>query len=179
MPLVPDWRKGGGQDVLGFLRKRMACAGDGEIELFLAQQNVRDAACGVDDGYVFDIHLCRGGRYAGYVSLRIGESPALYYLGHIGYRVEEACRGHGYAARAVRLLGPWFSQHRLRTVVITNNPENGPSRATCLKLGCILESIVPVPQAYREVCMGAQEKCRYILYTDTLAGNLQKKGGAP
>ncbi len=44
-----------------------------------------------------------------------------------------------------------------------SNPENTPSRKTCERIGCELESIVPVPSPYRAVCAGAEYKCRYIL----------------
>lgn len=138
-------------------------ASDGVIELRLAERHVRDAACGITDGCLWDIRARGEASPAGYVSLRIGESPALYYLGHIGYRVYEGFRGHGYAARAVRLLYPAMRARGLRSVVITTNPENAASRATCRNLGCVLESTVSVPDAYREICMGAAHKCRYVL----------------
>lgn len=138
-------------------------ASDDAIQLKLVERRMRDQKCGIQDGYTLDIYEHGVTAPAGYVSLRIGESPALFYLGHIGYRVYEGFRGHGYAARAVRLLFPLMREHGLRTVVITTNPENAASRATCRNLGCVLESIVPVPAAYRELCLGATHKCRYIL----------------
>lgn len=132
--------------------------------LILVQEGLRDEESGVADGYVFDI--CEKGRRrrsVGYVSLRLFESPGLYYLGHIGYRVDAPYRGRGYAAKAVRLLMPLMAQRGLRTAVITTNEDNAASRKTCERLGCVLESIVPVPEAYRGMCMGARAKCRYIL----------------
>lgn len=137
---------------------------DDILSLKMVERRMRDTECGIVDGYTLDIYPRGETRPAGYVSLRIGESPELYYLGHIGYRVYNEFRGHGYAAHAVRLLFPLMREHGLRSVVITTNPENAASRATCRNLGCVLENIVPVPQAYRELCMGAAHKCRYILY---------------
>lgn len=134
------------------------------IQLKIVERRLRDTACGVEDGYTLDIFELGAKSPAGYVSLRIGESPALYYLGHIGYRVYEEYRGHGYAARAVRMIFPLMRECGLRSLTITTNPENAASRATCRNLGCVLESIVPVPLNYREICMGASHKCRYILY---------------
>lgn len=136
------------------------------IALVMTRDGLYDAEAGVEDGFIFDI--CPVGhrrRSAGYVSLRLGESAGLYYLGHIGYRVEPPFRGRGYAAEAVRLLMPLMRECGLQSVVITTNEDNIPSRKTCEKLGCVLESIVPVPERYRELCMGARSKCRYILKT--------------
>lgn len=136
------------------------------IALVLTRDGLYDADAGVEDGFIFDIRpLHQRRRSAGYVSLRLGESAGLYYLGHIGYRVEQPFRGHGYAEEAVRLLKPLMRGCGMRTLVITTNEDNIPSRRTCEKLGCVLESIVPVPERYRELCMGARTKCRYILDT--------------
>ena len=143
-----------------FSRKPMFS--DGEIDLTLSNEDVSDPECGIDDGYTFYIYWAKTRDYLGYVSLRLGESPALYYLGHIGYRIEAEHRGHGYAARACRLMLPLLQRLRLESVVITTNVENIPSRKTCLRLGCVLERIAPVPPEYRALCAGAAQKCRYI-----------------
>ena len=135
---------------------------DGEIDLVLSREDVRDASCGIDDGYTFCIYPAGTRHYAGYVSLRLGESPGLYYLGHIGYRVEERYRGRRYAEKACRLLLPLMRRLRLGSVVITNNVDNIPSRRTCERLGCTLERIADVPPAHRALCAGARQKCRYI-----------------
>lgn len=135
---------------------------DGEIDLVLSNEDVSDRECGILDGYTFYLYQAKTRNYMGYVSLRLGESPALYYLGHIGYRVEEKYRGHGYAEKACRMILPFMQQLGLRFVVITTNVENVPSRKTCERLGCTLERIAPVPCQYQPVCMGATRKCRYI-----------------
>ena len=147
-----------------FSRKPMFS--DNEIELVLSNQDVADAECGIEDGFLFSIYRAGTRDYAGYVSLRLGESPGLYYLGHIGYRIEEKYRGHGYAARACRLMLPLLRRLHLGSVVITANVENTPSRKTAENLGCVLERIAPVPPAYRALCAGAAYKCRYIWRMD-------------
>ena len=53
-------------------------------------------------------------------------------------------------------------EHGLRSAVITTDPDNFASRRTCEHLGCVLESVVDVPPAYRVLCSGSQRKCRYI-----------------
>lgn len=135
---------------------------DEEIELVLSGEDVTDPECGIEDGFTFYIYRAHTRDYAGYVSLRLGESAGLYYLGHIGYRIEEKYRGNGYAARACRLMMPLLQQLHLESVVITTNVENIASRKTCERLGCTLERIAPVPKEYRALCSGATQKCRYI-----------------
>lgn len=139
-----------------------AYSADG-LMLALSDEVVEDAELGITDGYTFLIYERKPRRKVGYVSLRVGESPQLYYLGHIGYRVDEAYRGHGYAAKACEMLYPLYRRLGIRSLVITCNPENTPSRKTCEKLGCVLESTVDVPPEYRFICAGARQKCRYIL----------------
>lgn len=143
-----------------FSRKPMFS--DDQLDLVLTSEEVADDSCGIEDGYVFSIYRARTRRYVGYVSLRLGESAGLYYLGHIGYRIEEEHRGHGYAACACRMLVPLLQKLRLRSVVITTNVDNLASRRTCEHLGCVLERIAPVPSEYRAICAGATKKCRYI-----------------
>ena len=152
--------------LLDFLSRLRPAFQDGEISLVLSGEDVRDPDLGIDDGYTFYIYKNHPRHRIGYVSLRLGESPALYYLGHIGYRIDAQWRGNGYAARACSLLFPLFDELRLTSLCITANPENIASRKTCEHIGCRLESIAAVPGEYRAVCAGAQYKCRYILVPD-------------
>lgn len=137
-----------------------------DIDLYLSDELVYDLTCGYTDGYTFSIVDKKTRQYAGYVSLRMGESPQLYYLGHIGYRVEEPFRGHRYAQQACELILPLLRRLGYQSLVITNNVDNWPSRKTCEALGCVLERIVPVPEFCREICMNAPYKCRYIWLID-------------
>ena len=50
---------------------------DGEIDLVLSNEDVADAECGITDGYTFYIYKAKTRLYLGYVSVRLGESPAL------------------------------------------------------------------------------------------------------
>lgn len=142
---------------------------DDEIALLASNEEVYDPSLGIDDGYTFYIQQRTSRRRIGYISLRLGESPQLYYLGHIGYRIDEPYRGHGYAARACALLMPFMRQLALTSVCITADPDNIASRKTCERIGCVLESIVPVPERYRYICSGSTQKCRYILLLDKTA----------
>lgn len=145
---------------------RKATFSDGVLDLVLTNEDVRDAGCGIDDGYTFSIFRSSTRDYVGYVSLRLGESPGLYYLGHIGYRIEEKHRGHGYAGRACGLMLPLLKRLHLGSVVITTNVDNVASRKTCERLGCTLERIADVPPEQRTLCAGALQKCRYIWRMD-------------
>lgn len=136
---------------------------DEDIMLILSGEIVENREIGVTDGFTFHIYERKPRRKVGYISLRLGESPQLYYLGHIGYRIEEPYRGHGYAARACQMIIPLMQELHLKSICITANPDNIPSRKTCEKIGCILESIVTVPPQHLYVCSGDTEKCRYIL----------------
>ena len=135
---------------------------NGVIDLRLSDEDVASEECGILDGYVFYIYKHHGLHKMGYVSLRLGESPSLYYLGHIGYRIDPPFRGQGYARQACELIRPLIREHGLRSVVITTDPDNIASRRTCERLGCVLESIVTVPDEYRVLCSGSESKCRYI-----------------
>ncbi len=135
---------------------------DGKISLVMSSRDETDETCGIVHCYAFDILHAGTRKYMGYVSIRVGESPELYYLGHVGYRIEEPFRGNGYAGEACRLLIPFLTRIGIRSLVITNDPDNLPSRATCEKLGCVLERIATVPGRYRRIVNGSTHKCRYI-----------------
>ncbi len=149
--------------VFGWFKGRRALYTDGEIDLALSPAGFLETGDGIRDGYTFDIRLAGDTKSVGYISLRLGESPQLYYLGHIGYRVHAQYRGHGYAGKAVRLLIPLMRSEGLLHPVITTDVTNTASRKTCLRAGCVLERIAPVPAEYREICAGSLYKCRYIL----------------
>jgi predicted acetyltransferase len=83
----------------------------------------------------------------GRVNLRIADSEGIVkYIGHIGYGIEEKYHGHHYAAKACELIKPVALDHGLRTLWITCNPENNPSRRTCGVLGCELVEIIDLPE---------------------------------
>ncbi len=101
-------------------------------------------------------------REIGQISYRDGESPCVYYYGHIGYHIDTPWRGNHYAARACLLIRGEIRRSGKTTAVITCDPDNAPSRKTCERLGCMLERIVRVPQEIREQHEIGPVKCRYI-----------------
>ncbi len=144
------------------LFRKKATFQDDEIELVISPRDIADEECGITGGFTFYIYPAGTRDYAGYISLRLGESAPLYYLGHIGYRIEEKYRGHHYALKACRLILPLAQRLGMESITITANPENIPSRKTCEQLGCVLESVVDVPYQYKYICANAKQKCRYI-----------------
>ena len=120
-------------------------------------------------GEVYDYIIAPHGqrREAGRISLRLGESPCVYYFGHIGYHVDPPWRGHHYAARACALLEPLIAASGKSSIVITTDPDNMPSRHTCERIGCMLESIVPVPPLMQSRWELSPVKCRYVWKIDT------------
>ena len=72
-------------------------------------------------GRVYDYMIVPHGthREVGRISLRMGESPCVYYFGHIGYHVDPPYRGNHYARRAcqnqlfkaLRMVGSELNRH--------------------------------------------------------------------
>ena len=135
---------------------------DGEIEIVISRKHPADRQKGYVPAYDFDIRLPGKPEVVGSVSLRIGNTRHIVmYAGHIGYGVRGKYRGNRYAARACNLLKQVAIDHGFKTLWITCNPDNYPSRRTCEILGCELVEIVDLPEdtdMYRE---GDRQKCRY------------------
>ena len=119
-----------------------------------------DMGFGETYDYIIAPHGVR--KEAGRISLRLGESPCVYYFGHIGYHVDPPYRGKHFARRACALLRPLMLARGKTSVVITTDPDNIPSRKTCEGLGCVLERIVQVPSWIRRRWEISEVKCRYI-----------------
>ena len=97
--------------------------------------------------YYFDIYLHGTYKRVGYIDLRVGHSTYLYFLGNIGYRIDEPYRGHHYARKAVELVLPFAKEKGMDHLYITCNPDNLPSRKTldALEGGkCLGDKNVPV-----------------------------------
>ena len=99
--------------------------------------------------YYFEI--CKGNEQVGGVNIRIGynggeKNDSLYYGGQIGYTVNEAHRGNGYAVEACKLLLPIARAHKMQKLLITNNVTNTASRRVCEKLGARLVRMARLPK---------------------------------
>ena len=98
----------------------------------------------------------------GRISYRDGESLGVYYYGHIGYHVDAPWRGHHYARLACELIKEEIRRGGKSSVVITCDPDNGPSRQTCIRLGCLFEGETDVPEDLQKKYDISARKCRYI-----------------
>lgn len=106
---------------------------NGEIELKCLTTHEADPVKKWVPAYSFEI--CKRGEKVGQISLRLGYTESLYYGGQIGYIIDEAHRGNGYAAEACKLLIPIMKAHGMEKVLITTDPNNAASKRVCEKLG--------------------------------------------
>lgn len=109
-------------------------------------------------------HIVAGGMRVGTISLRDGHTRVFtHLLGHVGFAVDEAHRGQGIAALAVRALLPEAAKLGLDTVWITTTPDNAACRRTLERLGCVFVEEVPIPSWYTTYARGERSKLRYRL----------------
>ena len=135
---------------------------DGDLSLVLTKTTPADPVKKYVPGYEFEMRAKGRIRKAGSIRLRIGRTrPLTGWCGHIGYGVEKACRGQRYAARSCRLLFPLAYAHGLRTLWITCNPKNMPSRRTCEIAGGVYASTVWVPKGTEMYAGGIRRVRRY------------------
>lgn len=134
---------------------------DDVVALRVEELHPANPAYGVVPSYAFTIHRRTDDLRVGQISLRLSDAERfLLYYGQIGYGVDAAHRGQGYASRAVRLLLPFARRHGFPELWITCGPENVASRRTCENAGFTFVEIVPVPLAYQGAGITA-ERCRY------------------
>lgn len=135
---------------------------DGEIDVILEARVPANPPHDALPAYRFRIAHGETAKTIGGVRLRVGYTEdTVRYYGHIGYNIEEAFRGHYYAARACLLIKPVILDHGLDVIWITCNPDNWASRKTCERIGCELIEIVDVPPYNPMYQRGEHQKCRY------------------
>ena len=106
----------------------------------------------------YQFSICKGSEEIGGINLRISygggaHNDNMYYGGNIGYGIQEAHRGKGYAVEACKLLIPVARAHKMATLLITNNEDNLASRRVCEKLGAKhirLAHLPPYNDLYKE-----------------------------
>jgi tagatose 1,6-diphosphate aldolase len=119
-----------------------------------------DGRPGVVPYYHFRI-LTADGTDVGRINFRIGDTGHVRVIvGHIGYEIAEAHRGHGYAMQACRAIAP-FVRTIYPSVIITSDPENAASVRTIERLGAEFLEEVPVPPDDPQYLRGSRRKRRY------------------
>lgn len=132
---------------------------DGEITLELMGAYPADIARRFVPYYAFAIVRDDTGERVGNISLRIGDDETLYLAGHIGYIVHARHRGNRYAAKACNILFSLAKRHGMHALLITCDPDNGPSRRTCEIVGGKLLEIADVPEGSPLYLEGSRQKC--------------------
>ena len=135
------------------------------IHLLCTERIRQDAIYGVPR-YRFSIVENTTGSIVGHCDLRVGFHSHLYYSGHIGYGINEAYRGHGYAGEACLLLLELAKRHHMPQVIITCRPDNLASVRTCERLGARPLGLVDVPTDHDLYRDGDRILCRYGFFFD-------------
>lgn len=94
----------------------------------------------------YDIVLHSTNNKIGHCSAKLGFNDVIYYIGNIGYSIDENFRGNGYAGEAVKLLLKLFQKNGFKKVYITNVPENNASRRVCEKLRARFLGTFEIPE---------------------------------
>ena len=137
---------------------------DGDLELVLLEACPGDPLLGLVPVYRFEMRRVGQPQALGAIELRVGSTVHLVtYAGHIGYGVNREQRGHGYAARACKLLLALARSHGIETLWITCNPDNVASRKTLERLGAEYVERVDLPDDTDMYRRGERKKCRYRL----------------
>lgn len=132
-----------------------------DVEVVFSHRTPGDGSRGFVPGYHFVIRDARG-REAGHINLRIGRTPHVTFVaGHVGYEILEKHRGHRYAEKACRALGPWAATLRM-DLIITTDPDNHASVRTIGNLGARFIDEVDVPQDDPHFLRGSFRKRRYL-----------------
>ena len=139
---------------------------DGEIMLQLERTCEGQPEKQWVPAYYFGICLADGTRI-GQCDLRIGHNEKLYIGGNIGYGIDEAYRGHRYAAKACRLLFRQAGKHNLGYVIITCDPGNTASARTCELAGGRYLETADIPEDNE---MYAEGKRKAMIFRFDLAG---------
>jgi predicted acetyltransferase len=132
----------------------------GRVKLKFNQIVPADGRPGVVPYYRFLVFTVDGTE-AGRISFRVGNTDHVKIIvGHIGYEIAEAHRGHGYALQACQAIAP-FVRKTYSSVIITSDPWNLASVRTIERLGAVFLGEVPVPPEDPQYARGSRRKRRY------------------
>ncbi|MBX3177223.1 MAG: GNAT family N-acetyltransferase [Candidatus Hydrogenedentes bacterium] len=132
----------------------------GDVALRLADVVPPDVSRGFLPYYHFRI-LTAVGIDAGHINLRVGDAERVRYVGHVGFMVDPAHRGHGYARQACLALAPCVRRF-MASALLTCDPDNAASRQTIERLGARFLDEVAIPPDESPNLKGATAKRRYL-----------------
>ena len=115
-------------------------------------------------GYEFAIVLADSSTAIGTLLLRVDDGPGVVgFAGNLAYEIDPAHRGHGYAARACRLLAPLARLH-LAVVWIMTAPHNIASMRTAEAIGAeyVDTRTVPAESDIRELGIDQVRRYRWV-----------------
>lgn len=115
-----------------------------EIILHLTKTSPAQAEKRWVPAYYFEICM-PDGTVIGHCDLRVGHNEKTYIGGNIGYDIDQAYRGHRYAAKACGLLFRLARKHGMDHLLITCAPENTASARTCEIAGGRCLGTEPIP----------------------------------
>jgi predicted acetyltransferase len=117
--------------------------------------------------YRFAIHRRGDGLRVGRIHFRITNEPGIVEaLGHMGYAVDEAHRGQGYAVRAIRLAAAVAGRLGQGELWVHVEPDNVPSRRAIERSGFELVEEVDSKAPALGLDLGPR-LCRYRRATET------------
>lgn len=96
------------------------------------------------DCCLYDICL-KDGTVVGTISAKLGFNESVFFIGNIGYSVNEEYRGNGYAGEAVNIIKVLFKNNGFDKVIITQHPDNLASRRVCEKLNAKFLGVFELP----------------------------------
>lgn len=98
--------------------------------------------------YYYEVYLNSKSSAIGKISIRIGHNEHSYFNGNVGYEIDEAFRGNGYAKTAVMMTYSVARFHGMTHLIISCDEDNYSSKRVINKLGGIhIETILP-PKNY-------------------------------
>ena len=133
---------------------------DDQIRLRLRETHEAVSDKGYVPAYSFDVELLDG-THIGECSLRVGHNRNTYYGGNIGYGIDEAFRGHHYAAKTCILLFQLACMHKLDYVLITCSVDNEASSRTIALAGGMYIATEDVPEDLEQYKRGSK---RVLVY---------------
>jgi predicted acetyltransferase len=153
-----------GQRAMTFEFRNWGVLTDGMVDLSVVKTEPEDAARGHVPPYHFGIARHGAPGRVGMIRLRVGSvtaTPSLPTSGHVGYEVDVAHRGHGFALRAGRLLPPVALARGPASPIITCAPDRSASRITIERLGATYLGRFAVPPDHATYRDGKREVLRF------------------